>query len=109
MGSLHRAGPAGLEVFYVLEDPEYVRYLPESALKAVELTVEAVDRAAWSNLEASPAPVKPVVVDRGVVRLAEAFSGLWAVAEGDGHDGARLLTAEQRRLLSLRAGRSPCA
>ena len=94
VGSLHRAGPAGLEVFYVLEDPEYVRYLPESSSKSLGLTVEAVDSAAWSNLETSPAPVRPVVLDRGVVRLAETFSGLWAVAEGDGYDAARLLTSE---------------
>jgi hypothetical protein len=46
-------------------------------------------------------------VDRGQVRLAETFSGLWAVAEGDGHDGARLLTAEQRRRLALQVGDAP--
>jgi hypothetical protein len=107
VGSVHRSGPVGLEVFYVLEDAEYVRYLPESALGASGLTAEAVDRAAWRNLEARPAPVRPVVVDRGVVRLAETFSGLWAVAEGDGHDGARLLTAEQRRRLVLQVGEEP--
>lgn len=104
VGALHRAGPAGLEVFYVLEDAEYVRYVPESVLGAAGLTAEAVDAAAWRNLEGAPGPVRPVVVDRGVVRLAETFSGLWAVAEGDGHDGARLLTVEQRRQLALQAG-----
>jgi tetratricopeptide (TPR) repeat protein len=107
VGALHRAGPAGLEIFYVLEDPEYVRYVPESVVKSAGLTVEAVDGAAWRNLEAHPAPVRPVVVDRGVVRLAETYSGLWAVAEGDGHDGARLLTVEQRRRLALQAGEGP--
>ncbi|WP_224370581.1 tetratricopeptide repeat protein [Hyalangium versicolor] len=107
VGALHRAGPAGLEVFYVLEDAQYVRYLPESVLGANGLTVEAVDGAAWRNLEAQSAPVRPVVVDRGVVRLAETFSGLWAVAEGDGHDGARLLTAEQRKRLALQVGEGP--
>jgi tetratricopeptide (TPR) repeat protein len=107
VGALHRPGPAGLEVFYVLEDPEYVRYLPESALKSAGLEVEAVDSAAWRNLEARPAPVHPVVVDRGVVQLAETLSGLWAVAGGDGHDGARLLTVEQRRRLTLQAGEGP--
>jgi thioredoxin-like negative regulator of GroEL len=107
VGALHRPGPAGLEVFYVLEDAEYVRYLPESALGSTGLTAEAVDQAAWRNLEAAPAPVQSVVLDRGELRLAEAFSGLWAVAEGDGHDGARLLTAEQRRRLVLEAGPGP--
>jgi Tfp pilus assembly protein PilF len=107
VGALHRTGPAGLEIFYVLEDPQYVRYLPESSLQATGLTAEAVDSAAWRNLEANPAPVRPVVLDRGVVRLAETFSGLWAVAEGDGHDGARLLTVEQRRRMALQAGEGP--
>ncbi len=107
VGALHHAGPAGLEVFYVVEDPEYVRYLPESSLKAAGMTMEAVDAAAWRNLETRPAPVRPVVVDRGVVQLAETFSGLWAVAGGDGHDGARLLTVEQRRRLALHVGEGP--
>ena len=107
VGALHRPGPAGLEVFYVLEDAEYVRYLPEVTLEALGLTAEAVDQAAWRNLEASPAPVHPVVLDRGELRLAEAFSGLWAVASGDGHDGARLLTAEQHRRLVREAGAGP--
>lgn len=107
VGALHRPGPAGLEVFYVLEDAEFVRYLPESALALAGLTAEAVDAAAWRNLEARPAPLRPVVIDRGAVRLAEAFSGMWALAEGDGHDGARLLTDEQRRRIQLQVGEEP--
>ncbi|WP_205520209.1 tetratricopeptide repeat protein [Pyxidicoccus caerfyrddinensis] len=107
VGALHRPGPAGLEVFYVLEDTDFVRYLPESALALVGLTAEAVDAAAWRNLEASPAPVRPVLIDQGEVRLAEAFSGLWAVVAGDGHDGARLLTASQRERLAREAGEEP--
>ncbi|MCY1019978.1 tetratricopeptide repeat protein [Pyxidicoccus sp. MSG2] len=107
VGALHRPGPAGLKVFYVLEDADFVRYLPESALAPVGLTAEAVDAAAWRNLEASPAPVRPVLIDQGEVRLAEAFSGLWAVAAGDGHDGARLLTTSQRERLTLEAGDEP--
>ncbi|WP_426735861.1 tetratricopeptide repeat protein [Myxococcus faecalis] len=102
VGALHREGPAGLSVFYVLEDADFVRYLPEAALKDSGLTMEAVDAAAWRNLE--PAPVKPVIIDRGEVRLAEGFSGLWAVAGGDGLDGARMLTAGQRRLLTEQVG-----
>ncbi len=107
VGALHRAGPAGLEVFYVLEDAEYVRYLPEVMLTAAGLTAEVVDSLAWRNLEEHPVPVHPVVLDRGMVRLAETFSGLWAVAAGDGHDGARLLTAEQRRRLAAQVGEGP--
>jgi hypothetical protein len=46
------------------------------------------------------------VLDEGQVVLAETFSGLWAVAGGDGYDAARLLTEEQRRRLALHAGES---
>lgn len=107
VGALHRPGPAGLEVFYVLEDAEYVRYLPQSSLESLGLTAQAVDQAAWRNLEERPVAVHPVVLDRGELRLAEAFSGLWALASGDGHDGARLLTAEQHRRLVREAGPGP--
>ncbi|MFL5358285.1 tetratricopeptide repeat protein [Archangium sp.] len=107
VGALHRPGPAGLEVFYVLEDPELVHYVPEAALGQLGLSAEAVDARAWSNLEVLPAPVRPVVLDEGQVVLAESFSGLWAVAGGDGYDAARLLTEEQRRRLVLHAGEGP--
>lgn len=107
VGALHRPGPAGLEVFYVLEDADFVRYLPESALAPSGLSPEAVDEAAWRNLASKPAPVHPVVVDRGEVHLTETFSGLWAVAGGDGLDGARLLTEAQRRSLTALTGRVP--
>ncbi|RKH19673.1 tetratricopeptide repeat protein [Corallococcus sp. CA047B] len=103
-GALFRTGPEGLEIYYVLEDAEFVRYLPASALVASGLTLEAVDAAAWRNLEAHPADVRPVVIDQGEVRLAEAFSGVWAVTGGDGHDGARLLTKAQRRWLDAATG-----
>ncbi|HEX5745564.1 MAG TPA: tetratricopeptide repeat protein [Archangium sp.] len=106
-GALHRPGPAGLAVFYVLEDAEFVHYLPGDALEPAGLSAEEVDALAWRNLEAHPAPVRPVVLDEGQVVLAETFSGLWAVAGGDGYDGARLLTAEQRGRLVLHAGEVP--
>ncbi len=106
-GALHRPGPAGLAVFYVLEDAEFVHYLPGDSLGPAGLSAEEVDALAWRNLEAHPAPVRPVVLDEGQVVLAESFSGLWAVAGGDGYDGARLLTAEQRRRLVLHAGAEP--
>ncbi|WP_426754818.1 tetratricopeptide repeat protein [Myxococcus sp. Y35] len=107
VGALHRPGPAGLDVFYVLEDAEFVRYLPEAALAPAGLTLESADAAAWRNLSSNVAPVRPVLVDQGEVRLAEAFSGLWAVAEGDGHDAARLLLAPQRKALAQLAGDVP--
>lgn len=106
VGALHRRGAIGAEVFYVLEDSDFVRYLPESSLPRLGLTANDVHAAAVRNLEAKPAPVRPVVIDQGEVRLAETFSGLWTVAGGDGFDSGRLLTASQRKLLLAEAGES---
>ncbi|WP_199756403.1 MULTISPECIES: hypothetical protein [Corallococcus] len=63
-------------MFYVLEDAEFVRYLPASSPGESRLTLETVDASAWHNLEMRPADVRPVVVDQRVVRLAEVFSGV---------------------------------
>jgi tetratricopeptide (TPR) repeat protein len=107
VGALHRPGPAGLEVFYVLEDAEFVRYLPEAALTSAGLTREGVDAAAWRNLGARPGGLRPVRLEGRQVVLADAPTGLWAVAEGDGHDGARLLTAAQQQALAGQVGPGP--
>ncbi|MBF5042444.1 tetratricopeptide repeat protein [Aggregicoccus sp. 17bor-14] len=101
-GSLHREGPAGLRVFYVLQDPELVRYVPREAWG---LAPETVDAAAWRNLEARPAALRPVQRDeQGGVALASETTGLWAVAAGDGSDAARLLTHELQARLALQVG-----
>jgi Flp pilus assembly protein TadD len=107
VGALHRPGPAGLEIFYVLEDAEFIRYLPEAALASAGLTREAVDAAAWRNLDARPGAVRPVSLEGGQLLLSESSTGLWAVAEGDGHDGARLLTASQQQVLAGQVGPGP--
>jgi len=107
VGALHRPAGGGLEVFYVLEDEAFVRYLPGSALAAEGLTPERVDALAWRWLEEAPAPVRPVVLEAGRVVLAPRGSGLWAVAGGDGYDGARLLTEGQRRRLVTEVGEGP--
>lgn len=106
-GALHRSAGAGLQVFYVLEDAEFVRYLPQTWLGPAGLTPEAVDVLAWRQLEAHPAGVRPVVLDEGQVVLAEKAAGLWAVASGDGYDGARLLTVAQQRRLVEAVGEGP--
>lgn len=98
--SLWREGPAGLRVFYAIEDPELVRYVPESSLGQLGLSHEELDRAAWENLELRPAPVAPVVVDAGAVRVSEVPTGLWAVCAGDGSDPARALSRIQRERLA---------
>ncbi len=106
-GALHRPAGGGLEVFYVLEDAAFVRYLPASALGAAGPSAAQVDAWAWRHLEAAPAPVRAVRVEAGQVVLARGAGGLWAVAGGDGYDGARLLTEAQRRRLEAEVGAGP--
>ena len=95
-GAAHREGPAGLLVFYVLEHPELLRYVPRAAAEAAGVTLEALDRAAFDRLAAS-------------AREPRRFSavGLWMLASEDGHDAARLLTPAQRDLLRATAGEGP--
>ncbi|MFP2957975.1 tetratricopeptide repeat protein [Myxococcus sp. 1LA] len=107
VGALHRPGPAGLEIFYVLEDAEFVRYVPESALAPAGLTPESADAAAWRNLSSHVASVGCVLIDQGQIRPSKALTGLWAVAKGDGHDAARLLLAPQRQALAQLVGEGP--
>ena len=99
-GLLSREGPAGLTVTYLSDGV---------ALDAdgAPASLEAVDRAAWKHLETRVAEPRPVIVDRGQLRLSPEPLGLWALCEADGADGARLLTAEQRRRLFEAAGAGP--
>lgn len=106
-GALHREGPAGLRIFYVLDDPELVRYLPETALERFAMSLETIDGAAWSNLEERPSQPRSVIVSRGEPRLSPEPLGLWAVCEADGYDGARLLSASEQAQLTKQIGEGP--
>src|SRR6218665_3909511 len=99
VGALHRPAGGGLEVFYVLEDEAFVRYLPEASLTPAGLSPARVDEWAWRHLEDAPAPVRPGGGEEG--------RGVRGVAGGDGHDGARLLTEGQRRRLVAEVGEGP--
>lgn len=107
LGGARREGPAGLWFFYAVEDPEVVLYVPEALLGALGLTLEALDEAAWKNLEARPAVPRALEVEEGALRLAATPTGLWALAHGDGHDAARLLTPSHQAALASAAGPSP--
>ncbi len=93
---MNREGPAGLSVFYVIEDPELVRYLPSGAVHAKGLTLEQVDRAAFEGLERRPATIR-ALEQPGVV----------AVCAGDGHDAARVLLPSVRAQLARELGPAP--
>ncbi len=106
-GGAHREGPAGLWFFFAVDDPEVVLYVPEGLVAAHRLTLEQLDEAAWKNLEARPTEVRAIELEDGALRLAQAPTGLWALAHGDGHDAARLLTASHQAALERVAGPGP--
>jgi hypothetical protein len=52
---------------------------------------------------------RPAALDGGTVSLAPSPTGLWALAAGDGYDGARLLCASERQQLLPSLGNPPYA
>ena len=107
VGAAHREGPAGLFIFYTLKDPELVRYIPEGVLRSHRLSLEALDTAAWKNLAAEVPQLRAIELESGALRLSPEPTGLWAIAVGDGHDGARVLSPTQHALLDERLGTQP--
>jgi len=106
-GAVRREGPAGLWFFYAVEDPEVVLYVPEGVLSAMRLDLEQLDAAAWKNLEGRPAEVRALELEQGALRLSATPTGLWALAHGDGHDAARLLTRSHQATLEKAMGPGP--
>jgi hypothetical protein len=99
VGSARREGPAGLWVFYVLEDPELMRYVPEAVLSSHRVTLDDIDAAAWKRLDTLPTPLRSIALEDGKLKLTEERTSLWAIAAADGHDAARVLTAKQQALM----------
>ncbi|MCA2979845.1 MAG: tetratricopeptide repeat protein [Myxococcaceae bacterium] len=106
-GTVRREGPAGLWVFYAVEDPEAVLYVPQGLLDAHRVTAEQLDAVAWKNLDARPAEVRAIALEQGALRLSTTPTGLWCIAHGDGHDGARLLTASHQAAMERTVGPGP--
>jgi tetratricopeptide (TPR) repeat protein len=106
-GSVRREGPASLWFFYAVDDPEAVLYVPEGLLAAYRITLEELDEAAWKNLAARPTEVRALELEQGALRLSPSTTGLWALAHGDGHDGARLLTLSHQQAMEKAAGAVP--
>lgn len=106
-GAAHREGPAGLFIFYALEDPELVRYVPSGSLEARGVTVDALDAAAFANLDRHPAPLQRVRIEQGRLFGGHARTGIFALCAEDGHDGARLLTSTVRTQLAREVGPGP--
>ncbi|MCU0695608.1 MAG: tetratricopeptide repeat protein [Myxococcaceae bacterium] len=106
-GAVRREGPAGLWVFYAVEDPEAVLYVPQGLLDSHRMTVDQLDAVAWKNLDARPAEVRAIELEQGALRLSPNPTGLWCIAHGDGHDGARLLTPAHQAAMERTAGPGP--
>ncbi|MDX2009403.1 MAG: tetratricopeptide repeat protein [Myxococcaceae bacterium] len=106
-GAVRREGPAGLWVFYAVEDPEAVLYVPQGLLDSHRMTVDQLDAVAWKNLDARPAEVRAIELEQGALRLSPTPTGLWCIAHGDGHDGARLLTPAHQAAMERTAGPGP--
>jgi tetratricopeptide (TPR) repeat protein len=106
-GAVRREGPAGLWIFYAMEDPEAVLYVPQGLLDAHRMAVEQFDSVAWKNLDARPAEVRAIELEQGALRLSSTPTGLWCIAHGDGHDGARLLTPAHQVAMEKTAGPGP--
>jgi tetratricopeptide (TPR) repeat protein len=107
LGAARREGPAGLWLFYALDDPEVLLYVPEGVLAAARVSLEQLDDAAWKNLEARPTVARALELEQGALRLSATPTGLWALAHGDGHDAARLLTRSHQQTLEVAAGPGP--
>lgn len=106
-GLARREGPAGLWFFYALENPEALLYVPDEVLSSHHSTLEELDAAAWKNLEAASAEVRALELEQGALRLSAVPTGLWALAHGDGHDAARLLTPSHQAAIARVCGQSP--
>jgi tetratricopeptide (TPR) repeat protein len=106
-GGAHREGPASLWFFYAVDDPEVVLYVPEGLLPVYRVTLEELDESAWKNLEARATEVRALELEQGALRLSATPTGLWALAHGDGHDAARLLTVSHQAALERAAGTGP--
>lgn len=106
-GLARREGPAGLWFFYAVENPEVLLYVPEGLAALHRISLEQLDEAAWKNLEARGTEARALELEQGALRLSATPTGLWALAHGDGHDAARLLTVSHQSAIERVAGRGP--
>ncbi len=106
-GAARREGPAGLWFFFAVDDPEVVLYVPEGLLAAYRISLEQLDEAAWKNLEARHTEARALELEQGALKLSTVTTGLWALAHGDGHDAARLLTISHQAAIEKTCGRGP--
>ncbi len=104
-GAARRALGEGLQLFYVLDDPNLVRYVPEGLSRTLGLEGAGLHERALLNLEGAPCALTPVKrTGEGFQPTPDAKTGLYALWHGDGYDGARLLVTSVRARLRERCG-----
>ncbi len=106
-GAVHREGPADTFIFYVIEDPAFVRYVPERSLQSARVTLDELDEHAFKNLAHKPVLPKPIELVQGALRLAAEPTGLWGLTGNDGHDAARLFSRPTQAALEETLGAEP--
>jgi len=103
-GAARRALGDGLQLFYVLDHPTLVRYVPEGMARTLGLDASGLHARAVLNLEGAPVSITPVKRTESGFTPSPGVTGLYALWHGDGYDGARLLVTAVRARLRERCG-----
>jgi hypothetical protein len=103
-GAARRALGEGLQLFYVLDHPTLVRYVPEGMGRSLGLDAAGLHARALLNLEGAPWALTPVRRTEAGFTPSPGVTGLYSLWHGDGYDGARLLVPAVRARLRERCG-----
>jgi len=103
-GATRRALGEGLQLFYVLDHPTLVRYVPEGMARTLGLDAAGLHARTLLNLEGVPVTITPVRRTETGFTPSPGVTGLYALWHGDGYDGARLLVTAVRARLRERCG-----
>lgn len=103
-GAASRGMPGGVRLFFVLDDPELIRYLPSTLLEQQGIEVDTIYKTALENLGRHPPELRRVRLDGAQVLPTGATSNLLSLWTGDGYDGARLYLREVQEQLRAALG-----
>lgn len=88
-----------LKIFYVVDDPELIRYVPEGLARRAGIPAALLHELALTHLAKDEVELRRVRVDEGDIVPASADAPFVALLNGDGYDGARLLLPAVREKL----------
>jgi len=103
-GAARKALGEGLQLFYVLDHPTLVRYVPEGMARTLGQDAAELHAPPLLNLEGAPTALTPVRRTETGFAPSPGVTGLYALWHGDGYDGARLLVTAVRARLRERCG-----